>query len=311
MPQDVTPYIPQVWADRALLQLRNRALMARLVHRDFEDAVASQGDTVNAHRPMNFVAADVPAGAIVPTDLAPDTVPVVLDKWKHVTFILRDKDATVAMKAALPLDVGEVGVMNAVIAEHIMPAASALAEAVETSLFDLYADIPTFVGTLGTVIDQDDLIDADRALNVQKVPLETRYVIIDPTNKANLLKQPEFTAAQIDPANVDALRTAQLGPHYGFAGIFWSQLVASVAVATPPDHFYNLAFHRDAFALVTRPLETPQAGTIIARAADPESGLSIRLEIGRNMLNKRTEVSLDILYGVKTLDPRLAVVVRG
>lgn len=298
MAQNVSPYIPEIWARAALLWLRNRTIMARLVHRDFEEEVAAFGDTVNAHRPQTFSAADV-STPITLTALAPDNVPVVLNQWKHVSFAVSDNELTLALKAA-PGD----PVVSAIIRDHINPAAAALAEAVDTSLLELYANVATSVGSGGSAIDSAAVVAANRELNIQKAPPETRYLVISAKDQANLLLEEEFTSAQWDPMNVDALRSANLGPKYGFAGIFWTQLVETLT-ATPI--YQNLAFHRNAFALVVRPLDTPNAGTIVARAIDPESGLSVRLEIGRSIINKRTEVSLDILYGVKTLDANLAV----
>lgn len=302
MPQDVSPYIPEIWARQALIWLRNRTIMARLVHRDFENEVAEAGDTVNAHRPQTFTAQDVTT-PITPTALNPGNVAVLLDQWKHVTFAVSDNELAWALKAA-PND----PVVSAVIRDHIQPAASALAEAVDSSLLALYADIPTTVGAAGVALTPDTVVDAGTQLNVQKVPAETRYMVISAKDSGALLKTEEFTSANWDPANVDALRTANIGPKYGFGVIAWTQLVETTT-STPI--YQNLAFHRDAFALVVRPLETPAAGTIVARAADPESGLSVRLEIGRSITNKRTEVSLDILYGVKTLNADLAVRVLG
>jgi len=226
-------------------------------------------------------------------------VPVVLNQWKHVTFAVSDNELTWALKAA-PGD----PVVSKIIRDHIQPAASALAEAIDSSLLELYVDIPTSVGTPGVAITPDMVVDAGTELNNQKVPAETRYMVISPRDSGNLLKTEEFTSAQFDPINVDALRTANIGPKYGFAVIAWTQLVETTT-STPI--YQNLAFHRDAFALVVRPLETPAAGTIVARANDPEAGLAVRLEIGRSILNKRTEVSLDVLYGVKTLNAALAV----
>ena len=194
--------------------------------------------------------------------------------------------------------------LSKLITEHIQPAAQALAEAIDNDLLALYADIATEVGVAGSAMEVADIVDAGTALNNQKAPAETRYCIISPAASGQLLKLAEFSSAQWDPANVDALRSANLGPKYGFAAIVWSQLVDSLT-ATPI--YQNLAFHRDAFALVVRPLATPAVGTLTATAVDPESGLSVRLEIGRSIQNKRTECSLDVLYGVKTLNAALAV----
>lgn len=72
----------------------------------------------------------------------------------------------------------------------------------------------------------------------------------------------------------------------------------------------NLAFHKNAFALVTVPLEMP-AGVWGARVSNAQTGLSIRL-IKQYDIDSDEEVArLDILYGVKTLYPELATRVWG
>ncbi len=71
----------------------------------------------------------------------------------------------------------------------------------------------------------------------------------------------------------------------------------------------NMAFHRDAFAFAMRPLaaatENIGLGNRILSVTDPETGLSMRLEISRQY--KRTLWEFDILWGVEMVRPELAV----
>ncbi len=70
------------------------------------------------------------------------------------------------------------------------------------------------------------------------------------------------------------------------------------------NHTANLAFHRDAFALVNRPLALPRGGAAGGVATD--RGLAIRVTEGYDMETKKNELSFDILYGVKVLEEKLA-----
>lgn len=81
--------------------------------------------------------------------------------------------------------------------------------------------------------------------------------------------------------------------------------VSSKAVTVKASHVANLAFHKNAFALVTRPLEIPM-GAAKAEVINYR-GLSVRAVYGYDMTYKKDIVSLDILCGVKTLTPELAV----
>lgn len=90
--------------------------------------------------------------------------------------------------------------------------------------------------------------------------------------------------------------------------------VADNAAITFPDktataHVANLVFHRNAFAFVTRPLEVPEGGAN-GYVANFE-GLNIRVTQGYDMSTKTEIMSFDIIYGVKTLFPELAVQVLG
>jgi len=74
----------------------------------------------------------------------------------------------------------------------------------------------------------------------------------------------------------------------------------------------NLMFHRNAFAFVCAPL--PQigegAGAKMAVVTDPRTGLSIRSRLGYDDKIAKVNITLDVLYGVKCLDPNLACIVR-
>lgn len=71
----------------------------------------------------------------------------------------------------------------------------------------------------------------------------------------------------------------------------------------------NLAFHKNAFALVTAPLAMPDGATFKGRAS--ADGLSVRVIKGYNILTDKDIIRIDILFGVKTLYPELACRVAG
>ena len=71
----------------------------------------------------------------------------------------------------------------------------------------------------------------------------------------------------------------------------------------------NLAFHTNAFALATAPLSDigNQLGAKIATISDPLTGISLRSRLFYIGDTSTVNVALDVLYGVKCLDPNLAV----
>ena len=74
-----------------------------------------------------------------------------------------------------------------------------------------------------------------------------------------------------------------------------------------------LGFHRNAFGLVMAPLSEMgnELGANIATVSDPITGLSLRSRVYYVGNSSEVHVALDVLYGVKTLDPRLACRVVG
>lgn len=70
----------------------------------------------------------------------------------------------------------------------------------------------------------------------------------------------------------------------------------------------NLAFHKNAFALVTVPLEMPAN---VWGARETHNGLSIRVVKDYDIEKDSEIIRLDILYGVKTLYPELATRIWG
>lgn len=73
-------------------------------------------------------------------------------------------------------------------------------------------------------------------------------------------------------------------------------------------HTANLAFHPMAFAFVTRPLTAPGG---VESYVTHYQGISLRVVRGYDMQHKREMLSMDVLYGFKTLYPELAVRVLG
>ncbi|MCP3924926.1 MAG: hypothetical protein GY714_20295 [Desulfobacterales bacterium] len=72
----------------------------------------------------------------------------------------------------------------------------------------------------------------------------------------------------------------------------------------------NLVFCKEAFCLVTLPLEMP-ANVWGARETDKDAGISIRIIKQYDIDNDEEICRMDILYGTKTLYPELAVRVWG
>lgn len=71
----------------------------------------------------------------------------------------------------------------------------------------------------------------------------------------------------------------------------------------------NMAFHKNAFALVTVPLQMPDGASF--KASENYKGLSIRVIKDYDINSDAEIIRLDILYGVKAIYPDLAVRLFG
>lgn len=90
-------------------------------------------------------------------------------------------------------------------------------------------------------------------------------------------------------------------------------LVAALAdddlVNVGPAGEYNLGFHRDAIALVVRPLAAPRVGA--ASSVVNDNNLSMRTTITYDGIKQGHIVTVDMLFGIAILDVDLAAVLLG
>ncbi|MGN7942855.1 P22 phage major capsid protein family protein [Metabacillus sp. 22489] len=80
-------------------------------------------------------------------------------------------------------------------------------------------------------------------------------------------------------------------------------------VGVTASHAANLAFHKNAFAFVTRPLALPRGNSNAAILN--YNGLGIRVVQSYDVNTKKDIISLDLLGGFKTLSPEMAVRLIG
>lgn len=86
------------------------------------------------------------------------------------------------------------------------------------------------------------------------------------------------------------------------------EIADDTVVALVSGHTANLAFNPMAFAFVTRPLVAP-AG--VESYVTSYNGITLRVVRGYDMKYKKEMLSMDVLYGYKTMYPELATRVLG
>lgn len=104
-----------------------------------------------------------------------------------------------------------------------------------------------------------------------------------------------------------AQQTVNQSPADNAVILIFGSASAHAAVATPQ----GLAYHRDAFVLVTADLPLPRGVDMAARASDKQAGLSMRIVRDYNISTDNFPCRIEVLYGTKAIRPELACRVVG
>lgn len=358
---------PDVIAREALIVLENDLVMANLVHRDYDSAFAQVGDTVTIRRPARFTAKNF-TGSITRQDVSEGGVAVKMDRHRDVSFAVTSKELT--------LDIQDFST------QLIAPAMRAIAQAVDEDLLNECANVAAQVDATESPTDLGDIAALSKALDVAKVPLDQRRLVLHPTHKYRYALTENLSKVAYAGSG-ETLRNAELGRLYsldtymdqncpdslaavpgtatayqvsgtkGAKSVALSGVEGATATVKKGDGFIlggyryhftadataaagavetvgidselmgdyedaqaypitkpcSLAFHRNAIALVTRPLALPMGS---GRAAVVhKDGLGVRVVFGYDQDTKQDTVSLDIIYGIKTLEPAMAVKLVG
>lgn len=274
---------PAVIAREALMLLRNNAVMANLVHRDYSDEfVSGVGDTITVRKPASFAAKEY-EGTITVQDATEGGVAVKMDKHLDVSFAVTAKQLT--------MDIDDFS------AQLLVPAMQAFIDKVDQYLLGLKADITQKVPATESI--QNDVVDARSFLTKAAAPLNDRRFVYGTDTEAKLLKTDLFVSAEKVGDEGTALREASLGRKFGMD--FYVDQNADTAGVDA------IAFHKNAFALVTRPLALPMGAAQSSIVNYDGFGLRVVMDYD---INKKTDtISIDMLCGVKTLDKNLAALI--
>ena len=277
---------PDIIAREALMVLRNNAVMANLVYRDYSsEFVAGVGDTITIRKPATFEAKEFTSN-IVLQDATETGVTVKMDKLLDVSFAVTAKE--------LALEIADFS------AQFITPAMQAFADKIDKYLIALEKDVTNRVDHATGDIAPADIVNVRKFLVQNAAPLTERRLVIGADAEADLLKNQAFTNAGSVGDEGTALREASLGRKYGL-DIYTDQNIVKTGDYTP-----SIAFHRNAFALVTRQLPLPQGAA--SAAIMNYDGFGLRVVRGYDISTKTDTVSIDMLCGVKLLDGKLAAV---
>lgn len=292
---------PDVIARAALATLYENTVAAQLVHRDYSsEFVGKVGDTITIRKPAVFEAQEFNPVTGIDIQTATETgIPVVLNHHADVSFEVTTRQLTLEIEdfATQLLD----------------PAMEAISQKIDRDVLSFRNDITQEVGTIAGAewSKPEALIAAGVELDVNNVPLTERRAIVGPRTKGEWLKNDILKRAD-QSGSTAGLRQANFGGDlFGFTG-YMSQNIGQPAGSPDPGDpttEVSVAFHRTAVALVTRQLELPRGAS--NAAIQGYKGFGVRVVIDYDISKKKDIVSLDVLYGVKTLDAARAVLIKG
>jgi len=219
---DSRAWVPEVWAAETLAILEENMVIGRLVYTEFSNEIATYGDTVNTRMPGSFTARrkgfndDVTVQAATAVN-----VPVVLDQHVHTSFMIRDGEESLSFKD--------------LVKQYLGPAAKSLAEHIDRILLgQVYQFLDNQVAIDPDETDddiKDAILDVRNKMNINKVPVEGRQLILTPNTETEALKLELFISAEKVGDQGTALRKASLGEKLGF-NTYMCQNTSSVPTGT-------------------------------------------------------------------------------
>lgn len=212
---DNDAFVPELWAAESLMILENNVVASALVHRNFSPMIQQFGDTVNTRLHGEFSAQrKLDTDDVVIQDASASNVAVKLDQHLHTSFLIRDGEESKGFKVLRD--------------EYLVPGMVSLAQRLdEIILGQIYHFRHQSVGQLGVSPTRALVTQARNALNKQRVPTQSRRLLVTPNTETALLNIDSFVEADKlgDPGT--ALREGSLGRKYGM-DIFMDQNVPSV-----------------------------------------------------------------------------------
>lgn len=218
-------YIPEHWANEAVAILVENMAVANLVHRDFENEIKEYGDVVNTRKPNEFVAKRKGINDDVTVQDAKSTnIQVPLDQHVHVSFLIRDRDMSLAFQNLLNI--------------YLRPAVIAMARHIDKICL---AQAPRFLrtdqyqpGSIGVAASVASVLETGEKMNDDKCPPENRNMLISPRVQTDLLSLDTFLNADKVGDDGTALREASLGRRLGF-NFYMCQNVCKVTGVSTTD----------------------------------------------------------------------------
>ena len=288
----ITLYTPEQAAKATLASLRWLTALPRTVRQDFSNEfVAGRGQTVNVLGPISagdakiYTKANRDARASIQfNDITQTWFPVTLEDQLYNAVRLPDDWATFTL--------------TDLTRQVLKPQAESVVDALAAPLIAEMVAIATDASIPAMEADGSNalqvLIKARQVLNERKIPTDGRTFAVGADLEAAILQLPQLQKVN-ESGTSEVLRNAVIGRLFGFT------IIADAAL--PAD--FGIAYHKDAFAHVTRPSRQPEGAAKSATVA--QDGFALRWIQHYNPLQLEDQSVVDTFYGATTLDANRAV----
>jgi hypothetical protein len=271
-------------ASVSLAALAREIVLPSTVYRSADaDYSGRTGDTVTVRKPASLTARVLANrdSAITIDDIEETGVPVALNTHIYSAASITDEETEFSIEDF--------------VAQVAAPQIRAVAEMAENVLADEFNGLS---GDVEVAADGSDVLakiaEAVEGLNTANVPFQGRYLAVSPSFQTHLLKT-DLLLKLNEAGSDSALRSATVGQLFGLQVVTANALDAGTAVA----------YHRDAFALVTRAPRVPQG--VATGASQTYQGISMRWIMDYDTAYLRDRSVLSMFAGATVLDEDRAV----
>ena len=232
---DTAGFIPELWSKKVLEAVHSRLVVVPVVNHTWEPELV-QGDTMNVGI-LNTVTATAVTIGSEGSALDPMTgsmVPIVVNQYY---------EAPVAIEYP-----GRRQSQVKIEAEAQRESGYAIAKAIDSSLCALFSALSSgsILGTDGSAITDDVLIEAVEQLDEADVPEDDRVWIFDPSARADLMKIDKFVRADYGYGDVIPVGGFRKDV-YGAPVLITNNLTAVGGTGN-----YGVYMHRDALAIIAQ-----------------------------------------------------------
>ncbi|HEX9925304.1 MAG TPA: P22 phage major capsid protein family protein [Anaerolineae bacterium] len=274
----------------ALGYLRANTVLARLVNRDFDNEIATHGQTIDVPFTGSLSVNDKVANSDITLQTPAATkVSVTLNKHKEVSFVIEDFGKALARADWLTAYAGD--------------AMSVMVEQIDGDLAALYSGFSQSIDAT-TGLTEAHFREGRRQLNSARAPLGMRSTVLHEDADFEFLGIERAVNRDYAESLGSAAAGAFTGRFMGF-DVFLDQKIATAASEAK-----NLLFHRNAMVLATRPLPPAPAGGGVVQVVMDEDGIGLRVTLSYDHNKLGVKVTIDVLYGVAELRDNQATVLR-